>query len=89
MQAIADLERGARNVYSGSVLYADYTGNLDSCIAIRTMEVKENCVYVQAGAGIVADSDPAREWEETVNKSRALRRAVSLAQAGAKHAAGH
>lgn len=89
MQAIAELERGTRNVYSGCVLYADYTGNLDSCIAIRTMEVKDDCVYVQAGAGIVADSDPGCEWEETVNKSRALRRAVSLAQAGAKHAAGH
>ncbi|HVP65551.1 MAG TPA: anthranilate synthase component I family protein [candidate division Zixibacteria bacterium] len=89
MQAIAELERGPRDVYSGSVLYADYTGNLDSCIAIRTMEVTQDYVYVQAGAGIVYDSDPGREWEETVNKSRALRRAVSLAQAGVKHAAGH
>ncbi len=79
MQAIAELERGTRHVYSGSVLYADYTGNLDSCIAIRTMEVSPGEVCVQAGAGIVADSDPAREYDETVNKSLALRRAVAIA----------
>jgi anthranilate synthase component 1 len=81
MQGIADLERGAREAYSGAVLYADYANNLDSCITIRTMELTGDELCVQAGAGIVADSVPATEWEETVNKSRALRRAVALAEA--------
>jgi anthranilate synthase component 1 len=80
MQGIADLERGAREAYSGAVLYADYDNNLDSCITIRTMELSGDQLSVQAGAGIVADSVPTLEWEETVNKSRALRRAVALAE---------
>jgi len=80
MQGIAELERGARQAYSGAVLYADYANNLDSCITIRTMELCGDELSVQAGAGIVADSVPASEWEETVNKSRALRRAVALAE---------
>ena len=84
MQGIADLERGARLAYSGAVLYADYANNLDSCITIRTMELTGDELCVQAGAGIVADSVPATEWEETVNKSRALRRAVALAEAEAE-----
>ncbi|MGA2992532.1 MAG: anthranilate synthase component I family protein, partial [Candidatus Korobacteraceae bacterium] len=62
MQAIATLERGSRNVYSGSVLYADYAGNLDSCIAIRTIELRDGVASVQAGAGIVADSVPELEY---------------------------
>jgi anthranilate synthase component 1 len=81
MQGIAALERGARDAYSGAVLYADYASNLDSCITIRTMELTGDQLSVQAGAGIVADSVPATEWEETINKSRALRRAVALAEA--------
>jgi anthranilate synthase component 1 len=81
MQGIAELERGAREAYSGAVLYADYANNLDSCITIRTMELAGNELSVQAGAGIVADSVPASEWEETINKARALRRAVALAEA--------
>jgi anthranilate synthase component 1 len=80
MQGIAELERGAREAYSGAVLYADYANNLDSCITIRTMELAGDELSVQAGAGIVADSVPATEWEETINKSRALRRAVALAE---------
>ena len=79
-QQVADLERGARQAYSGAVLYADYANNLDSCITIRTMELTGDELSVQAGAGIVADSVPALEWEETINKSRALRRAVALAE---------
>jgi anthranilate synthase component 1 len=67
-------------VYGGSVLYADFAGNLDSCIAIRTLLMKGNKAYLQAGAGIVADSDPQREFEETENKSRALLRAVEMAR---------
>jgi anthranilate synthase component 1 len=81
MQGIAELERGSREAYSGAVLYADYANNLDSCITIRTIELEGNEISVQAGAGIVADSVPALEWEETINKSRALRRAVALAEA--------
>jgi anthranilate synthase component I len=84
MQGIADLERGAREAYSGAVLYADYANNLDSCITIRTMELLGDELSVQAGAGIVADSVPATEWEETINKSRALRRAVALAESEAE-----
>jgi anthranilate synthase component 1 len=81
MQGIAELERGPREAYSGAVLYADYANNLDSCITIRTMELAGDELSVQAGAGIVADSVPAIEWEETINKSRAVRRAVALAEA--------
>ena len=83
MQAIADLEHGPRGVYSGAVLYADYAGNLDSCIAIRTIELRDGVASVQAGAGIVADSRPTSEYEETLNKSRALQNAVAIAEAGA------
>ncbi|MDR3765225.1 MAG: chorismate-binding protein [Acidobacteriota bacterium] len=83
MQGIAELERGPREAYSGCVLYADYAGNLDSCITIRTMELHGDELAVQAGAGIVADSVPSTEYEETINKSRALRRAIALAEAEA------
>jgi anthranilate synthase component 1 len=83
MQGIAELERGPRQAYAGAVLYADYANNLDSCITIRTIELSGDELSVQAGAGIVADSVPAAEWEETINKSRALRRAVALAEAEA------
>jgi anthranilate synthase component 1 len=69
-------------VYAGAVLYADYAGNLDSCIAIRTIELRDGVASVQAGAGIVADSQPSSEYEETLNKSRALQNAVAIAEAG-------
>ena len=82
MQLIRELEPGPRGVYAGSVLYLDYAGNLDSCIAIRTMTVGGGRAEVQAGAGVVADSVPAREYEETVNKARALMRAIELAERG-------
>jgi anthranilate synthase component 1 len=80
MQIIEELEPTRRGVYGGSVLYADFAGNLDSCIAIRTMLMKGNKAYLQAGAGIVADSDPQREFEETENKARAVLRAVEMAR---------
>jgi len=80
MQVIEELEPARRGVYGGSVLYADFAGNLDSCIAIRTLLMKEKKAYLQAGAGIVADSDPRREFEETENKSRAILRAVEMAR---------
>ncbi len=80
MQIIEELEPTRRGVYGGSVLYADYAGNLDSCIAIRTLLMKGKKAYLQAGGGIVADSDPQREFEETENKSRAVLRAVEMAR---------
>ncbi len=81
MQIIEELEPTRRGVYGGSVLYADFAGNLDSCIAIRTLLMKGKKAYLQAGAGIVADSDPQREFEETENKARAVLRAVEMARA--------
>ena len=82
MEIIEELEPVRRGVYGGAVLYADFAGNLDSCIAIRTMLVKGKRAYVQAGAGIVADSEPAQEFEECRNKAQALLRAVELARSG-------
>jgi anthranilate synthase component 1 len=80
MQIIEELEPTWRGVYGGAVLYADFAGNLDSCIAIRTLLMKGKKAYLQAGGGIVADSDPQREFEESKNKSRAILRAVELAR---------
>jgi anthranilate synthase component 1 len=80
MQIIEELEPTRRGVYGGSVLYADFAGNLDSCIAIRTLLMKGKKAYLQAGAGIVADSDPQSEFEETENKARAVLRAVQMAR---------
>ncbi len=80
MQIIDELEPTRRGVYGGAILYLDFAGNLDSCIAIRTLVVKGGVAYVQAGAGIVADSVPLREFEESVNKAKAVFRAISLAR---------
>ena len=80
MQIIEELEPTRRGVYGGSILYADFAGNLDSCIAIRTMLMKGKRAYLQAGAGIVADSDPAKEYQESLNKARAVLRAVETAR---------
>ena len=82
MQIIDELEPTRRGVYSGAIMYLDFSNNLDSCIAIRTLVVKGNKGYIQAGGGIVADSTPEGEYMETVNKSRALLRAIQLAQRG-------
>jgi anthranilate synthase component 1 len=82
MQIIDELEPGNRGVYAGAVGYVDYADNLDSCIAIRTIHLREGVATVQAGAGIVADSVPEREYEECVNKARALFRAIELAETG-------
>jgi len=82
MQIIEELEPVRRGIYGGSVLYADFAGNLDSCIAIRTMLMKGKQAYLQAGAGIVADSDPAREFQECMNKAQAVLRAVEAAREG-------
>ena len=82
MEIIDELEPTKRGVYAGAVMYADFSDNLDSCIAIRTLVVRGNKGYIQAGGGIVADSVPENEYMETVNKSRALIRAINLAQGG-------
>jgi len=82
MQIIEELEPVRRSIYGGSVLYADFAGNLDSCIAIRTMLMQGKKAYLQAGGGIVADSDPQREFEESMNKAKAVLRAVELARNG-------
>jgi anthranilate synthase component 1 len=82
MEIIEEVEPVRRGIYGGSVLYADFSGNLDSCIVIRTMLMKGKKAYVQAGAGIVADSVPESEYQECLNKAQALVRAVELARAG-------
>jgi anthranilate synthase component 1 len=80
MEIIDELEPTRRGAYAGAVVYFDYSGNLDSCIALRTMYLRGSRAYIQAGGGIVADSIPDREFEETINKSRALVRAVEMAE---------
>jgi len=80
MEIIEELEPTRRGIYGGAVLYLDYSGNMDSCIAIRTLVAKGGTAYVQAGAGIVADSVPEREYQETVSKAKALLSALEQAQ---------
>lgn len=82
MQVIAALEPARRGVYAGAIGYLDFAGNLDFCIAIRTIVIAQGRAYVQAGAGIVADSSPTAEYEETRDKARAMVHALELAQAG-------
>ncbi len=84
MEIIDELEPTRRGIYAGGILYLDFSGNLDSCIAIRTLVAKGNRAYVQAGGGVVADSVPQREYQETVNKSRALLAALDVAHKGIK-----
>jgi len=79
MELVDELEPARRNVYAGAVVYIGFSGNLDSCIAIRTITLEGNRATVQAGAGIVYDSVPDKEWEETLSKSAALKRALSIA----------
>ena len=82
MQIIDELEPDGRGPYGGAVGYMSYTGDLDTCIYIRSAVVKDGRVHVQAGAGIVADSNPTAEYEETRDKARALLSALDLAQRG-------
>jgi anthranilate synthase component 1 len=84
MEIIEELEPCRRGVYGGAVGYVDFSGNLDTCIALRTLVIKDGIAYIQAGGGIVADSQPAREREESMNKARALIRAVTFAHEGLK-----
>ena len=80
MEIIDEVEPQRRGPYAGAVGYIDFTGNMDTCIALRTLVLKGSTAYVQAGAGIVYDSDPATEYEETVNKARGLLKAIEIAQ---------
>ena len=82
MEIIDEMEPSRRGLYSGAVGYWSWSGNMDTAIAIRTALIKDGEVHVQAGAGVVADSVPSAEWEETLNKGRALIRAVAMAERG-------
>ena len=82
MQIIDELEPLRRGIYGGAIGYLGWGGSMDTCIAIRTMVMKGDKVYIQAGAGIVADSNPALEYEESLNKARALIRALEMAEEG-------
>ena len=82
MQIINELEPTRRGLYAGAVGYLDFAGNLDFCIAIRSILMEGGKAYIQAGAGIVADSNPTAEYEETKDKARAMLRALELAQTG-------
>jgi len=80
MEIIDELEPHRRGPYGGAVGYLDYTGNMDTCIALRTLVMQGKTAYVQVGAGIVADSVPASEYEETLNKARGLLKAIEVAE---------
>jgi anthranilate synthase component 1 len=82
MEIIDELEPVKRGIYSGAVGYLGFHGDMDLAIALRTALIKDGVLYMQAGAGIVADSDPASEWQETLSKARAVLRAAEMAAAG-------
>jgi anthranilate synthase component 1 len=82
MEIIDELENTRRGPYAGCVGYFSFSGNLDTCITIRTMAVKKKKAYIQAGAGIVADSEPEKEFKETINKAQALINAIQMSEAG-------
>ena len=79
MEIIDELEPEKRGIYGGAMGYLAWNGNMDMAIAIRTAVIKDQTLFVQAGAGVVADSQPTQEWEETQNKARAIVRAVQMA----------
>ena len=80
MEIIDELEPHRRGPYAGAVGYIDFAGNMDTCIALRTIVIQDGTAYVQAGAGIVADSVPATEYEETLNKARGLLKAIEITE---------
>ena len=82
MEIIDELEPSKRGIYAGSVGYLGFNGDMDLAIAIRTAVIKDGQIHVQAGAGIVADSDPDSEWQETLSKAQAQLRAAEMAEAG-------
>jgi anthranilate synthase component 1 len=83
MEIIGELEGEKRGVYGGAVGYASFAGSLDTCIGIRTVPIKDGVAYLQAGGGIVYDSDPSAEYEETVNKFGGPMRAIDEAEIAA------
>ncbi len=89
MEIISGLERTRRGPYAGAVGHFGFEGNMDTCIAIRTIVMKGDTAYLQGGAGIVADSDPHREYEESLNKIEVLKNAISLAEGGRDDKMGH
>jgi anthranilate synthase component 1 len=82
MEIIEELEPTKRGPYAGSIGYFDFSGNMDMCITIRTIIFKNGKAYIQAGAGIVADSDPEKEYKETVNKAKGMFKAIEMAENG-------
>ena len=80
MEIIDAIEPLKRGPYGGAVGYIDFTGNMDTCIALRTLVIKDGTIYIQAGAGIVADSVPEMEYRETLNKARAMLKAIHIAE---------
>jgi anthranilate synthase component 1 len=82
MQIIDELEPSRRGIYAGAIMYLDFSGNLDCCIALRTLVAKNGRSYIQAGGGVVADSVPENEYQETVNKARAIVTALEIAHNG-------
>jgi len=80
MQLIYEFEKGKRGVYAGAIGYFGFDGQLDSCIALRTVVLKDGTAYVQAGGGVVADSEPELEYQESVNKAMASFRAIERAE---------
>ena len=80
MEIINELENEARDIYSGAICFIDFNNNINSCIAIRTLVIKDKNVHFQAGAGIVYDSDPSTEYEETLNKAKAIINAIKFAE---------
>jgi anthranilate synthase component 1 len=82
MEIIEEMEPSRRGAYGGAVGYFSFSGNMDTCITIRTFVIKGGEIFIQAGAGIVADSDPEREYQESVNKVKALVRAIEVAKSG-------
>jgi anthranilate synthase component 1 len=82
MEIIEEMEPSRRGAYGGAVGYFSFSGNMDTCITIRTFVIKDNEIYIQAGAGIVADSNPEKEYQESVNKVKALVKAIEVAKSG-------
>ncbi|HKF50885.1 MAG TPA: chorismate-binding protein, partial [Candidatus Acidoferrales bacterium] len=82
MEIIDELEPTRRGIYAGAILYLDFSGSLDSCIGLRTLVAKDRKVHIQAGGGVVADSVPAKEYQETLNKARAVMVAAEIAHSG-------
>ena len=82
MEIIEELEPNKRGPYAGAVGYFSFSGNMDTCINIRTILIKDHHAYIQAGAGIVSDSDPHLEYHETLNKAKAMLAAIEWAERG-------